>query len=70
MRMIEGQTAGAFVLNLESRGSRFDEIEPAVRKIIDDARSNGPTARGGKRIGSGRLQWRMSQRQIQDANVQ
>jgi histidinol dehydrogenase len=44
MRTIEGQLADAYVKNLEDRGSRFDEIEPAVRKIIDDVRKNGDAA--------------------------
>ena len=44
MRTLEGQAADAYVKNLESRGSRFDEIEPAVRKIVDDLRSNGDAA--------------------------
>jgi histidinol dehydrogenase len=44
MRTLEGQLADAYVQNLESRGSRFDEIEPAVRKIIDDVRRNGDAA--------------------------
>ena len=44
MRMIEGQTADAYVKKLENRGSRFDEIEPSVRKIVDDIRRNGDAA--------------------------
>jgi histidinol dehydrogenase len=44
MRMLEGQIADTYVKNLENRGSRFDEIEPAVRKIIDDVRRNGDAA--------------------------
>jgi len=44
MRMVEGQAAEAFVAILEKRGSRFDEIEPAVRKIVDDVRRNGDAA--------------------------
>jgi histidinol dehydrogenase len=44
MRRLEGQAADAFVANLENRGSRFDDIEPAVRKIVDDVRRNGDAA--------------------------
>jgi histidinol dehydrogenase len=44
MRTLEGQAADAYLKKLENRGSRFDEIEPAVRKIVDDVRSNGDTA--------------------------
>ncbi|HXF14514.1 MAG TPA: histidinol dehydrogenase [Terriglobales bacterium] len=44
MRMVEGQAAEAFVATLEKRGSRFDEVEPAVRKIVDDVRRNGDAA--------------------------
>jgi histidinol dehydrogenase len=44
MRTLEGQAADAYVKKLENRGSRFDEIEPAVRKIVDDVRSNGDAA--------------------------
>jgi hypothetical protein len=38
MRILEGQLAEAYVKQLESRGSRFDEIQPAVRKIVEDVR--------------------------------
>jgi histidinol dehydrogenase len=44
MRILEGQIADAYVNNLESRGSRLDEIEPAVRKIVDDVSRNGDVA--------------------------
>ena len=44
MRILEGQAAEAFVANLEKRGSRFDEIEPAVRKIVEDVRCDGDAA--------------------------
>jgi histidinol dehydrogenase len=44
MRTLEGQAADAFVANLENRGSRFDDIEPAVSKIVDDVRRNGDAA--------------------------
>jgi histidinol dehydrogenase len=44
MRMLEGQNANAYVKKLENRSSRFDEIEPAVRKIVDDVRNNGDAA--------------------------
>lgn len=44
MRILDGQIADAYVTKLESRGSRFDEIEPAVRNIVDDVRRNGDAA--------------------------
>jgi histidinol dehydrogenase len=44
VRILEGQIADAYVKNLENRGSRFDEIEPVVRKIVDDVRRNGNAA--------------------------
>src|SRR5438270_7276204 len=44
MRRLEGQADDAIVANLENRGSRFDDIEPAVRKIVDDVRRNGDAA--------------------------
>jgi len=44
MRMLDGQAADGYVTDLENRGSRFHEIEPAVRKIIDDVRGNGDSA--------------------------
>jgi histidinol dehydrogenase len=44
MRMLEGQIADTYVKNLEHRGSRYDEIEPAVSKIVDDVRRNGDAA--------------------------
>ena len=44
MRMLEGKTAEKYVLALERRGSRLDEVEPAVKKIVDDVRRNGDRA--------------------------
>jgi histidinol dehydrogenase len=44
MRMHEGQSADVYVKKLESRGSLFEEIEPAVRKIVEDVRRNGDAA--------------------------
>lgn len=44
MLMLEGHAAEAYVKELEKRGSRFDEIEPAVRKIVEDVRDNGDAA--------------------------
>lgn len=40
MRILEGQAADAYVNNLENRGSRLDEVEPAVRRIVEDVRRN------------------------------
>lgn len=44
MRILEGSAAEAYVKKLESRGSLLDEIEPVVRRIIDDVRSRGDEA--------------------------
>jgi histidinol dehydrogenase len=44
MRTLEGAAAEAYVGELERRGSRLDEIEPVVRRIIEDVRANGDAA--------------------------
>ena len=44
MRMLEGKVAEAYVRSLERRGSRLDEIEPAVKKIVDAVRRGGDRA--------------------------
>lgn len=44
MRILQGKAAEAYVRSVEGRGSRLDEIEPAVREIIDDVRKNGDSA--------------------------
>ena len=44
MRILQGKAAEAYVRSLEQRGSRLDEIEPAVRKIVEDVRRNGDRA--------------------------
>lgn len=44
MRILEGSAAEAYVKTLEQRGSRLDEVEPAVRRIVDDVRRNGDEA--------------------------
>jgi histidinol dehydrogenase len=41
MRILEGAAAEAYVGGLESRRSRLDQIEPVVRRIINDVRANG-----------------------------
>src|SRR5256885_13262152 len=38
MRTLEGQVAEAYVNDLENRGSRLDNVEPAARRIVDDVR--------------------------------
>ncbi len=40
MRMLEGTAAEAYVNELQGRGSLLDEIEPMVRRIIDDVRTH------------------------------
>ena len=44
MRILHGKAAEDYVRSLERRGSRLEEIEPAVRKIIEDVRRNGDRA--------------------------
>jgi histidinol dehydrogenase len=44
MRILEGRSAEAYVHALEGRGSRLDEIEPGMRRIVDDVRSGGDRA--------------------------
>jgi len=44
MRILQGEAAEKYVRSLEQRGSRLDEVEPAVRKIVDDVRSHGDRA--------------------------
>src|SRR6266566_3114156 len=44
MRVLKGAAAETCVRKLESRGSRLEEIEPAVRKIVHDVRGNGDRA--------------------------
>lgn len=38
MRMLVGKAADAYVTDLEIRGSRLHEVEPAVRRIVEDVR--------------------------------
>jgi histidinol dehydrogenase len=40
MRILAGQAADAYVNTLENRGSRLDKVEPTVRQIVEDVRSN------------------------------
>jgi histidinol dehydrogenase len=44
MRILKGAAAEAYVSKLEGRGSRLEEVEPAVRKIVVDVRRNGDRA--------------------------
>jgi len=41
MRILSGKSATAYVREIEQRGSRLEEIEPAVRRIVEDVRRNG-----------------------------
>jgi histidinol dehydrogenase len=38
MRILEGKAAGAYVTAIENRSSRLDDVEPAVRRIVEDVR--------------------------------
>jgi histidinol dehydrogenase len=44
MRILEGKAADEYVNLLERRGSRLDDVEPAVRQIIEEVRSGGDPA--------------------------
>ncbi|PYV50732.1 MAG: histidinol dehydrogenase [Acidobacteria bacterium] len=44
MRTLEGQVAEAYVNDLENRGSRLDNVEPAARRIVEDVRRNKDAA--------------------------
>src|SRR5437667_12835947 len=44
MRSLKGKAAEAYVSKLESRGSRLEEVELAVRRIVGDVRNNGDLA--------------------------
>src|SRR6266700_2754752 len=82
MRILEGKAADAYVRDLERRGSRFDEIEPAVRRIVDDVRRNGDRAllkygrkydgleaKRGFRISDSELRdaWKSASKELKDA---
>ena len=41
MRIVRGKKAEAVVQELEQRGSRFEEVDPAVRKVIANVRRGG-----------------------------
>jgi len=44
MRILQGKAAELYVRSAERRGSRLDEIEPAVQKIVADVRRQGDRA--------------------------
>ena len=44
MRILSGATAAAEVRKLAARGSRHEEVEPVVRRIISDVRQHGDRA--------------------------
>ena len=44
MRILSGAAAEARVKRIAARGSRYAEVEPAVRRIIDDVRRHGDRA--------------------------
>ena len=41
MQILKGTAAEAYVRRLERRGSRIEEVEPAVKKIVNEVRTNG-----------------------------
>ena len=44
MRILKGKAAETYVRKLEGRGSRLDEVEPAVRRIVEDLKKRRDTA--------------------------
>jgi len=44
VRMVDDKAAEAYVRLLESRSSRFSEVEPAVKKIVEEVRREGDQA--------------------------
>jgi histidinol dehydrogenase len=44
MRILQGKAAEAYVCELERRGSRLDQVEPAVRRIVENVRRKGDRA--------------------------
>jgi histidinol dehydrogenase len=44
MRLLSGSAANAMVCKIAARGSRYEEIEPAVRRIVTYVRRNGDVA--------------------------
>ena len=44
MRTLSGKAAAEQVRKLAGRGSRLDEVEPKVQRIIDDVRTRGDAA--------------------------
>jgi len=44
MRILQGKAAEARVRELEGRSARLNNVEPAVRRILDDVRRNGDRA--------------------------
>jgi histidinol dehydrogenase len=71
MRILSGRAAMASVRNMASRGSRYGEVEPVVRRIIADVRRQGDRAvrKYGKRWDGLRTQeaFQVSGEEIQSA---
>ncbi len=44
MRTLAGKAADRYVRSLENRGARIAQVEPQVRRIVDDVRKNGDRA--------------------------
>jgi len=44
MRLLRGRRAGEYVAELERRGSRLEEIEPSVARIVSEVRTRGDAA--------------------------
>jgi histidinol dehydrogenase len=44
MKVLSGRAASAKAANIAQRSAQFDEVEPAVRRIVDDVRRRGDRA--------------------------
>ena len=44
MRILSSKSAAAYVREIEQRNSRLEKTEPAVRRIVEDVRTNGDRA--------------------------
>jgi len=56
MRILSGRAAAAHVRTLAERGSQLADVEPVVRKIVDDVRSGGDKSLRGYAEGWDRLE--------------
>ncbi len=69
MRILSGAAAEARVRKLAARGSRYAEVEPSVRKIVDDIRRNGDRALRTVCKTVGRLIFRQAPLQVPELEI-